>query len=61
VGAVGGRGGEGAIKDCVQAKVILDSASQDGVRLSALALKYPRVIHAEFMTHCVFSRNSHLR
>jgi hypothetical protein len=40
------------------AKVIEDSISPDGVRLTTLQLRYPRFIHAEFMTHRVFSRNA---
>ncbi|AMB48349.1 FAD-dependent thymidylate synthase [Methylobacterium sp. AMS5] len=39
------------------ARVIEDSLSPDGVRLTTLHLRYPRFIHAEFMTHRVFSRN----
>lgn len=39
-------------------KVIEDSISPAGVRLTTLQLSYPRFIHAEFMTHRVFSRNA---
>lgn len=43
----------------ITAKVIEDSiASTNGVRLTTLQLQYPRFIHAEFMTHRVFSRNA---
>jgi len=42
----------------ISAKVILDSISPDGLRLTTLQLRYPRFIHAEFLTHRVFSRNS---
>lgn len=42
----------------VSAKVIKDSISPDGVRITTLELEYPRIIHSEFMTHRVFSRNS---
>ena len=42
----------------ITAKVIEDSISQHGVRLTTLQLCYPRFIHAEFMTHRVFSRNA---
>ena len=43
----------------ITAKVIEDSrAASTGVRLSTLQLQYPRFIHAEFMTHRVFSRNA---
>src|SRR5579863_3407476 len=42
----------------ISAKIILDSISPAGVRLVTFELKYPRFIHAEFMTHRVFSRNA---
>lgn len=35
----------------IAATVILDSISPLGYRLAALKLRYPRFIHAEFMTH----------
>ena len=42
----------------IEAKVICDSINDKGDRLTTLQLKYPRFIHAEFMTHRVFSRNA---
>jgi hypothetical protein len=42
----------------IEAKVIEDSVSGNGVRLVTMQLKYPRFVHAEFMTHRVFSRNA---
>ena len=42
----------------VSAKVIKDSISPDGVRITTLELEYPRMVHSELMTHRVFSRNS---
>lgn len=42
----------------ITAKVIKDSVSHDGVRITTMQLRYPRFIHAEFMTHRVFSRNA---
>lgn len=42
----------------ISAKIIKDSISPDGVRLITFELDYPRIIHAELMTHRVFSRNS---
>lgn len=39
-------------------KVIEDSIAPSGSRLTTLQLLYPRFIHAEFMTHRVFSRNA---
>lgn len=41
-----------------EAKMIADSVSPAGKRLPTMALVYPRYIHAEFMTHRVFSRNA---
>lgn len=41
----------------VTATVITDSISNEGIRLTTLHLRYPRMIHSEFMTHRVFSRN----
>lgn len=42
----------------ITAKVIADSVSITGVRITTMQLTYPRYIHAELMTHRVFSRNS---
>ena len=43
----------------IQAKIILDSiAPGSQVRLTTMELTYPRFIHAEFMTHRMFSRNA---
>jgi hypothetical protein len=42
----------------ITAKVIEDSINMAGIRLTTLQLRYPRFIHAEFMTHRVFSRNA---
>lgn len=42
----------------ISAKIIADSVSPDGVRLTTMLLRYPRFVHAEFMTHRVFSRNA---
>lgn len=44
-------------KNCA-VKVIADSMNPDGQRLTTFQLEYPRFIHAEFMTHRVFSRNA---
>jgi thymidylate synthase ThyX len=40
------------------AKIIEDSLSPHEVRLTTFSLVYPRFIHAEVMTHRVFSRNA---
>ena len=42
----------------ISAKIITDSISSDGTRLTTMQLRYPRFIHSEFMTHRVFSRNA---
>lgn len=42
----------------IQARVVADSVSPQGKRITTLQLKYPRFIHSEFMTHRMFSRNA---
>jgi hypothetical protein len=42
----------------ISAKIIADSVSAEGARLTTMQLRYPRFIHAELMTHRVFSRNA---
>lgn len=42
----------------ISAKIIADSISKTGVRITTMELEYPRFIHAEFMTHRMFSRNA---
>ena len=41
-----------------EVKIIADSISTEDIRLTTWQLKYPRFIHAEFMTHREFSRNA---
>jgi thymidylate synthase ThyX len=41
----------------ISAKIIADS-KVGSTRLTTMVLRYPRFIHAEFMTHRVFSRNA---
>jgi len=41
----------------IEAKVLLDS-THNGARLTTMQLTYPRFVHAEYMTHRVFSRNA---
>ena len=41
-----------------EAKVVLDSVSPCGARLTTFELSYPRFVHAELMTHRMFSRGS---
>lgn len=40
------------------ARILADSISDPMVRLTTMEITYPRFVHAEFMTHRVFSRNS---
>ncbi len=40
------------------ARVLLDSVSPAGVRLTTMEVRYPRFIHSEVMTHRVMSRNA---
>lgn len=42
----------------IEAKIIADSIGPTNVRITTWELTYPRFIHAEFMTHRVFSRNA---
>lgn len=42
----------------IQAKIIEDSISIEGKRITTFQLLYPRFIHAELLTHRVFSRNA---
>ena len=42
----------------MEVKILKDSISESGHRITTYQLKYPRIIHSEFMTHRVFSRNA---
>jgi thymidylate synthase ThyX len=42
----------------ITAKILLDSLNPVGDRLTTWILTYPRMVHSEFMTHRVFSRNA---
>ena len=42
----------------ISAKILADSTSPQGMRITTFLLTYPRIIHSELMTHRVFSRNS---
>lgn len=42
----------------IKAEIIADSFNPQGCRLTTFVLEYPRFIHAELMTHRVFSRNA---
>jgi hypothetical protein len=42
----------------ISAKIIKDSISKAGKRITTWELEYPRMVHSEFMTHRMFSRNA---
>jgi hypothetical protein len=42
----------------IEAKIIEDSVSPTGKRITTFLLKYPRFIHSEYLTHRMFSRNA---
>lgn len=42
----------------IKASILADSISLTGKRIVTFELTYPRFIHAEFLTHRVFSRNA---
>jgi len=42
----------------IEAKIVEDSISPTKARLTTFQLRYPRFIHAELMTHRLFSRNA---
>lgn len=46
------------MKVAFSCKVLADSVSPEGSRLTTMELTYPRCIHSEFMTHRRFSRNA---
>lgn len=45
-------------KGGISATIVADSVSPNGKRITTYELEYPRFIHAEFMTHRLFSRNA---
>ena len=46
------------MKKTINAQIVADSINQMGDRITTYLLTYPRFIHAELMTHRLFSRNS---
>lgn len=46
------------LPDPYKVEIVLDSRAPSGTRLTTWALTYPRFVHAELMTHRIFSRNS---
>jgi hypothetical protein len=45
-------------KDLITARVLADSISPDGVRMTTMEIEYPRFILAELNTHRMLSKNS---
>lgn len=44
-------------KTNIKAKVICDSISTNGIRITTVEVEYPRFIHSELMTHRMLSKN----
>jgi hypothetical protein len=42
----------------INAQIVADSVNIQGDRITTYVLTYPRIIHAEVMTHRMFSRNA---
>lgn len=42
----------------ITARIVANSIAEDSPTLATMLLRYPRCIHAEFMTHRAFSRNA---
>lgn len=42
----------------ITAKVVCDSVTEQGIRLTTFEIEYPRFIHGEMMTHRMLSKNS---
>lgn len=42
----------------ISAKIIKDSIAKNGKRITTFELEYPRIIHSEFLTHRMLSKNS---
>ena len=45
-------------KQKINARIVADSIDPRGNRITTFVLTYPRIIHAEVMTHRLFSRNA---
>ncbi len=45
-------------KEKINARIVADSRSPQGKRITTYLLTYPRSIHSELMTHRLFSRNA---
>jgi thymidylate synthase ThyX len=44
--------------DLIAATIVADSINKQGDRITSMMLNYPRIIHSEFMTHRMLSKNS---
>lgn len=42
----------------INAQIVADSKNENGNRITTFLLTYPRIIHAELLTHRAFSRNA---
>ena len=42
----------------IKAEIIADSKNEHGQKITTFVLTYPRIIHAELLTHRLFSRNA---
>lgn len=45
-------------KGNIEVQIIADSVGQRSGRITTFELTYPRIVHSEFMTHRLFSRNA---
>lgn len=44
--------------DNIKVEIVADSINQKDIRITTYVLEYPRFVHAELLTHRVFSKNS---
>lgn len=42
----------------ITVEIIADSINERGDRITTFEMVYPRIIHAEFMTHCMLAKNA---
>lgn len=45
-------------REGIKVEIIADSVGQSAGRITTFELTYPRIVHSEFMTHRLFSRNA---
>jgi thymidylate synthase ThyX len=43
--------------EVIRARIVEDSVSVEGIRITTIEERHPRMIHSDFLTHRVFSRN----